>query len=113
MAGAVKRLYRAQPTVAAGGDVAYTAPAATKTVLKEVTVTNTANVPSDAEVHVVGTAAGAISAATMLIPAPLFPPKSTTTFQFNLVLEAGETIRVRQTTPTSCTLHISGVEGAP
>lgn len=113
MPGTVKKLYRGQPTAGAGGDLAYTVPPAQKTLIKEILVVNTGTTPSDAEVHVAATAGTAITAATMLLPAPQFPPKSVTSIPMNLVIEAGEVIRVRQTNATACNVLISGVENAP
>lgn len=106
MATTPKPLYSGQPGT--GDTLLYTAPAATTTIVKQVTVCNTTG---SAATITLGLRSGAtLAAANEVFAAKSVAANDTLVIPLTHVLLTTETIRALQGTSTALTVHISGVE---
>jgi hypothetical protein len=109
MAYTPKRLYIGQPGTAIS--TLYTVPASTKTIVKNITLTNTT--ASDATVTVNFVPSGGIAGvANRIISTHTVTANNTTIIDLSAVLETGDTIQALQGTANAVTVYISGVEVA-
>lgn len=107
MAAIPKRLYIGQPSTSLG--TLYTVPANTKTIVKQIILSNTTGTDATVTLHFVpnGQTAGNENKifSTLTVTA-----NNTGIFDLSAVLEAGDTIQAVQGTANAITIHISGVE---
>jgi hypothetical protein len=99
MAVTPKRLYKGTPTTTVA--TAYTVPASTTTIVKNIILTNTTS--SDAKVSVL---LGGVS----IVEQVTISAYSTSTIDLSAVLNGAEIIEVWQGTASACRMYISGVE---
>lgn len=105
MAYAPKRLYLGQP--AAEGGILYTS-LGEKTIVKQIAVTNTSSGQITLSLHLVPM--GSIAAASnALVYNRVFDGLTITTINLSQVLNEGDFLFARQSTPSSLTVIISGV----
>ncbi len=106
MATTPKPLYSGQPGT--GDTLLYTAPGATTTIVKQITVGNTT---ATAATITLGLRSGAaLAAANQIFTAKSVAANDTLIIPLTHVLLTTETIRALQGTSTALTVHISGVE---
>ncbi len=106
MATTPKPLYSGQPGT--GDTLLYTAPAATSTIVKQITVCNTTGT---AATITLGLRSGAtLAAANEILSAKSVAANDTYVLPLTHVLLTGETIRALQGTSSALTVHVSGVE---
>ncbi len=106
MATTPKPLYSGQPGT--GDTLLYTAPGATSTIVKQITVGNTTGTAATLTLGL--RSGGTLAAANQVFTAKSVPANDTLVIPLTHVLLTGETIRALQGTSSALTVHISGVE---
>ncbi|MGC4378243.1 hypothetical protein WD019_15145 [Fictibacillus sp. Mic-4] len=104
-----KRLYIGQPGTAAS--TLYTVPANTKSIVKNVVLTNTTGADATITLHFVPSG-GTAGAANKVISSYTVSANDTVVIDLSAVLEAGDTIQGLQGTASAVTVYLSGVEVA-
>lgn len=99
MANTVKKLYAGAPGTTS--TVLYTTPANTKTIVKNLVISNITSANATSTINFGGIG---------LINDYPVSPKDTVVIELSLILEAGETITSIQGTTSALNIHISGVE---
>lgn len=87
----------------------YTAPASTKTIVKEIVVCNTTAGPITLDLALVPNA-GSAGVANQIISGHSIPASTTVTYTYSQVLATGAFISAKASAATSLTVTISGVE---
>ncbi|BDG48763.1 hypothetical protein [Parageobacillus sp. KH3-4] len=107
MAATPKRLYIGQPGTSL--ETLYTVPTNTKTIVKQIVLSNTTGTDANVTIHFVpnGQVAGN---GNKIFSALTVTANNTGIFDLSAVLEAGDTIQAVQGTANAITIHISGVE---
>lgn len=111
MPGELTNLFTGKATTTAPATQVFAA--TTKTLLKEIVVTNVGGGIGDLEVYILPATGTAVAIDYALFYKVPFNPRSVTSFQFNKVLPVNSVIRVQASVNDTLTLHISGVTNAP
>lgn len=101
------RLSQSQPGVAFA--TVYTAPASTKTIVKEIVVCNVTAGPITLDVALVPNA-GSAGVTNQIIAGHNIPANTTVTYTYSQVLATGAFISAKASVAASLTVTISGVE---
>jgi hypothetical protein len=101
------RLAQAQPGTGFG--TVYTAPASTKTIVKEIVVCNVTAGPITFDLALVPNA-GAAGVTNQIIFGHTIPASTTVTYTYSQVLATGAFVSAKASVAASLTVTISGVE---
>jgi kynurenine formamidase len=104
-----KRLYVGQPGTSLG--TLYTVPANTKTIVKNIILTNTTGTAANVTIHFVPNG-GSADATNKIISSYTVNTNDTVVIDLSSVLETGDTIQAIQGTANAITVYVSGVEVA-